>query len=480
MSLLWWPIAALVFVAALFLRALVAAPLLWLLSVDAVLACPTAREQKGALHNSGILNPLPVASGSSQSPPLSSVVSPVPSAPIGSVSRSEPGQGAHATGNTNTNMDIRRSCSKSAPRCLRLLDAASLFLPLHCSAIGPLWPFPLADHSFFAQQLRRRLEAACRVPAALRASQRASSGWRHPRVGAKHLLRVRCQVGAFLMDMALGFLVLTWMGGTPGGAAAVGQGLHVGASLVGGRPVTETLRWLMGVPGGLKLNHRAGRWVGLLAIRCLASWGWCLQTTIGSGEWLAWALASVSGLGGLTLGVAALADLLRVAAIPVLLMQRGGAAAVNGLEWLLYSLGLVLRGTKRNVLRQRVDSVHLGTPQLLVAALAFTAAALFLLTPFVYHVFFTGVAFCLRLMVVLAGVTSALVDASPLLSLWMSLARPAVFQAGAWVEQVGQSAGDGDGDDAGVGAGAGAGAGAEGRKGRVGPEIDRSGPDAKE
>ena len=125
----------------------------------------------------------------------------------------------------------------------------------------------------------------------------------------------------------------------------------------------RAIRWIMGVPAGLKLNDALDYCLGnlcILGVKCFQVVYMLAQPHLPA---VLRALA-LSGLGGLTVMLSLAADLLSVATLHIAVFYAL-AARWHGVQTrVLGSLWRLFRGRKRNVLRGRIDACDYSLDQL--------------------------------------------------------------------------------------------------------------------
>lgn len=171
---------------------------------------------------------------------------------------------------------------------------------------------------------------------------------------------------------------------------------------------TENLvQWVMGVPGGLKLNTPLAQFVGNRCLAILQFWEYFYIDFIST--YLSLILSSILLLSplGVTVALTALHDFLKFLNLFVICFfifaQRLFTIQLSALK----SLARLFMGKKWNVLRRRVDSCDYDTFQLLLGTLLFTILLFLLPTTGVYCVIFLLlrlVQFSLQLVLRLAAV----------------------------------------------------------------------------
>ena len=173
------------------------------------------------------------------------------------------------------------------------------------------------------------------------------------------------------------------------------------------------VKWLLEFPAGLKLNLFLGRRLGGVILIIIDAWK-------GGVERLATSLVSdksnnaifdVSvrmvlvlsclGLGGVSLLIAAALDILSLLTLHIELLRKVFAFVHRQFLSLLGTLFLLMRGKKRNVLRNRIDSVGFGDSppealaHLLLGVILFAITFFLFPTAAVYYSFLTSICLCL-------------------------------------------------------------------------------------
>lgn len=166
-----------------------------------------------------------------------------------------------------------------------------------------------------------------------------------------------------------------------------------------------SILWLMGWPGGLKLNTELAMFLGELFLWVIEFWSQLLNSLQAIFPTILRILA-YSGFLGVTFTISMICDLISFCTIHCYATYLASARLFRYQLLSLYSLSLLFRGKKRNVLRNRIDSCNYELDQLLVGTI-FLMLQLFLLpTVMVFYSFF---AFCrLSIVVVCAALESIL------------------------------------------------------------------------
>jgi phosphatidylinositol glycan class Q protein len=158
--------------------------------------------------------------------------------------------------------------------------------------------------------------------------------------------------------------------------------------------IKRGIEWLGRFPIGFKLNERLTERMGevLLAVltlnetmltgvvRWVVSWRlWSLNTLL---------LPAVSCAIGASGVVAVLVDVSHLCAVQLFSLSYCYRKLYRLELYLLSALWLLLRGKKKNVLRNRSDTMEYDSTQLLLGTILFTIITALLTTVLVYHLFF--------------------------------------------------------------------------------------------
>lgn len=186
--------------------------------------------------------------------------------------------------------------------------------------------------------------------------------------------------------------------------------------------------WLEKFPIGFKLNERltasmgrdllrfldAFEWmssrVGAVAMSISALWPTMITTTTTTAGLVIFSLLAGIILGGC--GLLALAfDLLRLCTAHIYVLGTCYRLLYTTELYLLGALWRLFRGKKKNILRDRTDTMEYDSTQLLLGTILFTVALFLFTTIFVYHIFFSVAEFCIA------------ISAFPLLALYLIVKR---------------------------------------------------------
>ncbi|XP_067005884.2 phosphatidylinositol N-acetylglucosaminyltransferase subunit Q [Anabrus simplex] len=211
--------------------------------------------------------------------------------------------------------------------------------------------------------------------------------------------RVTLKVGNFIVatiiDMCTGVLLLYWLLSLL--TSSPSQSLLDIAEVVVST-LRDLLKWIMGIPAGLKLNFAFNNMLGRFFLYHINLW-WTFLVVAQPLLEFTFQIFLWFGQLGLTFQAAILADLLAIASFHVYCIYVYAARLYNLQVSGLIALWRLFLGRKHNPLRGRVDSCHYTADQLFIGTLAFTILLFLMPTTFIYYVVFAG----LRLTVVGLG-----------------------------------------------------------------------------
>ncbi|KAK7202930.1 N-acetylglucosaminyl transferase component family protein [Myxozyma melibiosi] len=151
----------------------------------------------------------------------------------------------------------------------------------------------------------------------------------------------------------------------------------------------QTIEWLMDWPGGLKLNNELVAFFGELFLWVIEFWSSTLRLLRPCLPDLIY-FFGLSGFVGATFPIALIADLISFLTIQIYSCYLASARIYNWQLTSLESLFHLFRGKRRNVLRNRIDSVDYDLDQLLLGTLLFTLLTFLLPTVLVFYLTFAG------------------------------------------------------------------------------------------
>ncbi|CAC9891047.1 unnamed protein product, partial [Aureobasidium pullulans] len=147
--------------------------------------------------------------------------------------------------------------------------------------------------------------------------------------------------------------------------------------------------WLMGYPGGLKLNEDLAQFLGDLFLWIIDYWAECMQSIRPLLPHVI-RVIGFSSFAGASMPISLFSDLLSVLTIHVYAFYIASARIYNWQLTIIVSLFHLFRGKKRNVLRNRIDSCDYDLDQLLLGTILFALLTFLLPTIGVFYATFAG------------------------------------------------------------------------------------------
>ncbi|XP_071438555.1 uncharacterized protein PIG-Q [Hetaerina americana] len=202
--------------------------------------------------------------------------------------------------------------------------------------------------------------------------------------------KINIKVGNYLLatvfDVCVGLFFLNWVISTV--TADYLPQLLLDTAEVVVETLLQLLKWLMGVPAGLKLNFAWNNILGGFFMYHINLWWTFLVITKPFLEFI-FVLFLVLGQLGLSFQVSILADLLALVSFHVYCIYVYAARLYNLQIRGLIALWRLILGKKWNPLRERVDSCTYSSEQLFLGTLAFTILFFLLPTTVMYYIVFT-------------------------------------------------------------------------------------------
>ncbi|KAM3864307.1 phosphatidylinositol N-acetylglucosaminyltransferase subunit Q [Diretmus argenteus] len=239
-------------------------------------------------------------------------------------------------------------------------------------------------------------------------------------VGHTHFMRKANILVSFVVDVALGLLLISWLY-RENRITLVANTLVPVADHVA-KELEELLQWLMGAPAGLKMNRALDQVLGRFFLYHIHLWISYIHLMSPFIETILW-YGGLSACLGLTFALSLLSDMVALLTFHIYCFYVYGARLYCLKIYGLSSLWRLFRGKKWNVLRQRVDSCSYDLDQLFIGTLLFTILLFLLPTTALYYLVFT----LLRLVVVVfQGVLHLSVDflnSFPLFAMGLRICR---------------------------------------------------------
>ena len=239
------------------------------------------------------------------------------------------------------------------------------------------------------------------------------------------------------VDLGLGFLlglaVLSWSGIVLK-VVSVALERHYGMLL-------RAMDWLEKFPIGFKLNVRLTETMGkeIRSVILFHGWLWerfgpCTQT---GGKHCTSSVvvivALVFGASGLS---ALLYDLLRLSMLHVSFLAFCFRKVYSTELYFLRALWRLFRGKKRNVLRQRTDTMKYDSTQLLLGTILFAMTLFMMTTVLVYHGFFAFLDLSILALTACVALTYGMLRRFSLGKIWLRMTRPNWFVERVYLEDL--------------------------------------------
>ena len=149
--------------------------------------------------------------------------------------------------------------------------------------------------------------------------------------------------------------------------------------------VSASVEWLMGVPGGLKLNNELDHFLGTCFLNMTTLWRALYKEVLNVylDTWL-YTVLFVSPF-GLALMLCLIHDILKFTMICITCLYIISAKLYSYQVSTLMSLSRLFMGTKYNVLKKRIDFCYYDASQLLLGTILFTILLFLLPTTSMYY-----------------------------------------------------------------------------------------------
>ena len=149
--------------------------------------------------------------------------------------------------------------------------------------------------------------------------------------------------------------------------------------------VSVSVKWLMGVPGGLKLNNELDHFLGTCFLNMTTLWRELYKEILNAylGTWL-YMVLFISPF-GLALMLSVIHDILKFTMICITCLYVISAKLYSYQISALASLARLFMGTKYNVLKKRIDMCNYDASQLLLGTILFTILLFLLPTTAMYY-----------------------------------------------------------------------------------------------
>ncbi|KAG7353382.1 N-acetylglucosaminyl transferase component Gpi1 [Nitzschia inconspicua] len=240
-----------------------------------------------------------------------------------------------------------------------------------------------------------------------------------------------------LLDTLLGLMVCAVLVYTLQNAPHVGT-FYLNVRLHAFQVLQDQIGWLETFPAGFKLNVPLTQNMGYEIHNVLHHQGRFLSATLWNPHFCSQygvpLLAAVSALGGWSTFLAIVVDVWRIENLHLMVMTICFRKLYQAELYLLSALFRLFRGKKRNILRQRTDSMDYDAMQLLVGTIAFCICVFLWTTLFVYYTFFVLWNWLMNLPVLTVWVAYTMSRSFPWGSLWYRLLHPGWFPQDSYLQ----------------------------------------------
>ena len=312
---------------------------------------------------------------------------------------------------------------------------SSLFVrQLQCSSCSPLWTFARSFSKLQNRQATRKPKT-CKKCGKLQMIDDSNYKKAHDFIVMLNAMVVS------IVDVAIGILlglllVIYILGSDVSLSYRAGFWIKSHYDLL-----LRALDWLERFPIGFKLN-----------VRLTQSMGKGIRSLISLHEWMLYGLGSfvskliqknagfaIFGLGvvfGASGLIALLSDVIKLTFAHIFVLDFCFRQLYSNELYLLRALWRLFRGKKRNILRQRTDTMEYDSTQLLLGTILFTVALFMLTTVVVYHSFFAVLDLLVLSLTALLTSIYVILRRFPCGNLWLRMKRPQWFIEDIYLEDI--------------------------------------------
>ncbi|KAJ3165968.1 phosphatidylinositol N-acetylglucosaminyltransferase subunit gpi1 [Geranomyces variabilis] len=183
------------------------------------------------------------------------------------------------------------------------------------------------------------------------------------------------------------------------------------------------IMWLMGSPGGLKLNAELNSFLGSAFLYLIHLWsGWTeilrpnLQYVV--------SVIGMSGIFGVSMCLSLFMDLFSLVTLHLHLCYAVASKIYYWQVKLIVSLFTLFRGKRKNVEKKRIDSAEYTLDQLLLGTILFTLLIFLFPTVTVYYTLFSMIRMAVVLVHAVQEVFLGIVNHFPLFAIMLRLKDP--------------------------------------------------------
>ncbi|KAF1938056.1 Gpi1-domain-containing protein [Clathrospora elynae] len=242
----------------------------------------------------------------------------------------------------------------------------------------------LKDISATAQQIDIRLQQSCYWPIQYLTLRRRKANWESITNSHPEYIRFYNSLWLVANDVIMGIAVGSFIIENASFVAAQVDTIFSAWSVDGLR---RMISWLMGWPGGLKLNTELASFLGDLFLWVIDYWAGCIALLRPHLPALI-QLIGFSAFAGATMPISIFSDLVSLLTLHIYSFYVASARIFHWQLTIIISLFHLFRGKKRNILRNRIDSCDYDLDQLLLGTILFTLQFFLLPTVFVFYLTF--------------------------------------------------------------------------------------------
>ncbi|XP_014555529.1 hypothetical protein COCVIDRAFT_102079 [Bipolaris victoriae FI3] len=244
----------------------------------------------------------------------------------------------------------------------------------------------LKDLSATAQQIDIRLQQSCYWPIQYLTLRRRKANWESITNSHPEYIRFYNSLWLVANDVIMGIAVGTFIIENASFVAAQVDTIFSAWSVEGLR---RMISWLMGWPGGLKLNTELAAFLGDLFLWVIDYWANCISLLRPHLPALI-QIIGYSSFAGATMPISIFSDLVSLLTVHIYSFYVASARIFHWQLTIIISLFHLFRGKKRNILRNRIDSCDYDLDQLLLGTILFTLQFFLLPTVFVFYLTFAS------------------------------------------------------------------------------------------
>ncbi|KAF2849289.1 Gpi1-domain-containing protein [Plenodomus tracheiphilus IPT5] len=252
--------------------------------------------------------------------------------------------------------------------------------------LGSSNSFALKDISATAQQIDIRLQQSCYWPIQYLTLRKRKANWESITNDHPEYIRFYNSLWLVANDVIMGIALGTFIIENATFVAARID-LVFNAWAVDG--LRRMISWLMGWPGGLKLNTELASFLGDLFLWVIDYWASCISLLQPHLPALVQVIG-FSAFAGATMPISIFSDLLSLLTLHIYSFYVASARIFHWQLTIIISLFHLFRGKKRNILRNRIDSCDYDLDQLLLGTILFTLQFFLLPTVFVFYLTFAS------------------------------------------------------------------------------------------